>query len=392
MTWTYEQARWLVNEAGRGWLLRMADESYDPMRMLTTLRKNLTAAQASAVVEQLALRRRAQAKFAHAGEMFLTRKSCEQATDEAVAHYKSLRYSRGAPWLDLCCGIGGDCLALGGRACGVAVDNDRVAALFAQSNAQQLAAGKVQVVAGRAENFDLQRFAAWHIDPDRRAEGLRTTRVEHFSPAAAELAKLIEQNKNAAVKLAPATELPSEWPTEVEREWIGRAGECRQQMAWFGGLTTSLGQRRATMVDRQGQVLRSVAGALACELPVSEVGLYIYEPDAAVIAARLVGQLATESKLAAVSPGVAYLTGDHLCSDPAVTAFRVQEVMPLDLKRLKAYFKSRQVGRVEVKSRDNRIEANKLAQQLASKGCERATLLVYPTRAGTRAVVAERVT
>lgn len=391
MTWNIEQAQWLVGEEGRAWLARLAEAPADPVRLLTTLRKDLSADRASAVVEQLELRRRARAKFARADEMFFTQKSCEQASDEAVARYKARRFPVAAALLDLCCGIGGDSLALAERGRCAAVDNDRVVALFAQANAQLAHNGKLMVVVGDAEECDPSLYAAWHIDPDRRAEGKRTTTAALFAPDAEAVAVLLAKNGSAAIKLAPASDLPENWPLEVEREWLSRVGECRQQVAWFGELSQVNGTRRATMVSSQGEATRTIVGNEHLEIPLGALGQYIYEPDAAVLASRLTGQLAQECNLTALATGIAYLTGDQLHHDPALAAFEVQEAMPLDLKRLKAWLKSRNVGRVEVKSRDPRTEANHLARQLSSQGDERATVLVYPHQKSARAIIANRL-
>jgi hypothetical protein len=216
--------------------------------------------------------------------------------------------------------------------------------------------------------------------------------VERFSPAAEELAQLIARNENAAIKLAPASELPEAWPPNVEREWISRDGECRQQTAWFGKLMQSPGERRATLVNRQGSAARTIVGSESQDIPLGTTGRYLYEPDAAVIASRLAGQLAAECGLTALATGVAYMTCDKLLQDAALAAFEVQDVLPFDIKRLKAWLKSRGVGRVEVKSRDPRTEANQLARQLSAKGESVVTLIIAPTPEGVRAIFAQRIT
>ena len=52
-----------------------------------------------------------EAKFADAPQMFFTAVGLEQATDEWVAGYKASRFPQGLV-AELCCGIGGDLLAL----------------------------------------------------------------------------------------------------------------------------------------------------------------------------------------------------------------------------------------------------------------------------------------
>jgi hypothetical protein len=68
----------------------------------------------------------------------------------------------------------------------------------------------------------LEGADAWHIDPDRRPEGRRTTRVELHEPGPEMIDRLLERVAAGAVKLAPAAELPARWSDVAELEWISR--------------------------------------------------------------------------------------------------------------------------------------------------------------------------
>ena len=63
--------------------------------------------------------------------MFFTRLGLEQATDAWVARYKATRFPAGQLLADLCCGIGGDLMALSERGPTRGVDRDPVAAICA---------------------------------------------------------------------------------------------------------------------------------------------------------------------------------------------------------------------------------------------------------------------
>ena len=78
----------------------------------TRLRRQFSPARVHLLLEQVELRRRAAVKFERAEEMFFTRLGLEQATDLWVAAYKARRFAGRSPVADLCCGIGGDLLAL----------------------------------------------------------------------------------------------------------------------------------------------------------------------------------------------------------------------------------------------------------------------------------------
>ncbi len=85
------------------------------------------------------LRRRGTAKFSRAAEMWFDRQGLEQATSEPVARHKARRFS--GEVLDLCSGIGGDCLALAQSCTVTAVDSNPVAGLRTQWNAQVYGVG-----------------------------------------------------------------------------------------------------------------------------------------------------------------------------------------------------------------------------------------------------------
>ena len=151
-----------------------------------TARKDLNADQVHLVLEQAALRRRAGEKFTLAAQMFFTPKGLEQSTDEWVAAYKAERFasaarparsaSEGRRLADLCCGIGGDLLAIGCRGTAIGVERNPLAAMFAEANvAAWRAAGRsvnqVEMKSGDVAEIDARQFSAWHLDPDRRPAG-----------------------------------------------------------------------------------------------------------------------------------------------------------------------------------------------------------------------------
>ncbi len=288
------------------------------------------------------------------------------------------------------------CYALAQRGAALGVDRSEIAALFAAANLAALgnlaSARASGVVIGDVEHASLKRVAAWHIDPDRRPQGRRTTRVELHEPGPAVIELLRAACGAGAVKLAPAAELPQSWQQGAELEWISRGGECRQLVVWFGPLARSVGLRRATVVSRNAErgtrnaeqehpqasggrqpggdyqatvglpfesqtteqgttprqgrgagdpeagnfTVRSIVGRPALDIPAAaKLGRYLAEPDAAVLAAELGGALAAERNLAPIAPGSAYLTGDQAEPDAALAWFEVSDELPFDLKRLK---------------------------------------------------------
>jgi hypothetical protein len=144
------------------------------------------------------------------------------------------------------------------------------------------------------------------------------------------------------------------------------------------------------MLDEDGAVRRTIRGEPNAPIPpATGVGRFLFEPDSAVLAAKLTGALAAEHGLAAVTPGIAYLTGDAPLDDAALACFEVLDQLPLRIKTLKNWLRERGIGRLEIKKRGVDLDPAHLRRQLHVAGDASATLLVTPL-AGRVAVIATR--
>ena len=118
----------------------------------------------------------------------------EQATSEPVARHKAGRFA-GRSVVDLCCGIGGDAVALGSASRVVAVDVDAGMCRRVRWNAEVYGvAERVAAVQARAERFPLPREALVHIDPDRRSRTARPARgLADYVPSLGFLRALLQR-------------------------------------------------------------------------------------------------------------------------------------------------------------------------------------------------------
>ena len=338
---------WLVGREGARWLAAargMLDlEGAGVLQTTWRLRRDLQPERVRLILEQLDLRRRAAGKFPSAGRMFFTRLGLEQATDAWVAAYKAGRFRSHQPLADLCCGIGGDLTSLAKRGPVRGVERDPVMVLCAKANLAAVGAPDATIVNKDVELADLDGTSAWHIDPDRRPGGRRTTKVALAEPGPDVLALLLKRSSAAAIKLAPAADMAEPWWAEAELEWISRARQCRQLVAWIGILAEHPGTRRATMLhaaeaSEHVQVAATFVGQPHVECPVApRIGRHVFEPDAAILAAKLEGALACEQKLLALAAGVPYYTADRPAAHPALACFEVLEAMPFREKQLRRW-------------------------------------------------------
>jgi len=403
--------KWLTGDEARPLLDELAEDSAPLHTAVARLRGRFSPTRTHLLVEQVELRRRAAAKFTNACRMFFTRVGLEQATDEWVAAHKATRFAelvaaqragsvsaRSAPVLaDLCSGIGGDLMALAKISSAFGVELNPVAAHFAATNSG------ATVRTSDVAQFDFADVDAWHIDPDRRPHGERTTSLEYCEPNLATMERLLDRVPHAAVKLAPAARVPPHWADHCELEWMSRDRQCRQLVAWHGDLARSPGLSRATILSaaghsapsswpRGGLAHRTLAGTPNQMIPLTlQLDRYVFDVDPAVVAAHLTGALAAEYNLKALATGPTYLTGPSAIDDAALAAFDVQEVLPLKLSQLAAHLRERSIGQLEIKKRGIDIDPEKLRRDLKLRGNNAATLLVAHVANRPTAILAHRI-
>jgi hypothetical protein len=377
--------QWLAEQSAL--LERLAGEPFEPLKLAKMLRREHSIGRTRLVIDQLELRRRARDKFAAADSMLFTRKGYEQASDESIARYKARRFATYAATVDLCCGIGGDTLGLAANTDCAGVDFSEIALLCANFNLESYGL-KARFVVSQAEAFAITDLAAWHVDPDRRSLGRRTVQLSQMSPSESVISRWVSGNPNGAIKLAPATPL-DDWPHDCEREWIGRRGECRQQVAWHGSLTTSAGLRRATLLDDDSEVRQTLVGIPAPPRFSPQVADFVYDVDSTVLAAGLVGPLASQHGLHAWSNCEGYLTGPA-ANDAALVRFAVDEVLPLRAQAVSDWLRQRGIGQLEIKHRIPQFDIAKFRRQLRLRGDNHGVVMLASQGSRKIAVMAHR--
>lgn len=388
---------WLTSPKAAELLDDLAQDDSPLHSQLHQLRKLLSAERARLAVEQATLRKRAVDKFGrHACRMFFTELALQQATDLWTGRYKAGRFPRDEPVTDCCTGIGGDLLALAERGPASGWDRAPEMALLAEANLRGLGGSGYQVQVGDVAGVSPTADEYWHLDPDRRVDGRRSTQVRWHSPGPKVIERWLATAPQGVVKLAPATEVPESWQREAELEWVSRDGQCRQLLAWFGKLASSADKRRATALqapqDEDAQpIAYGFAGTSGLTTPLaSQVDDYIYDTDPAIRAADLTGALAEKLELSAFSSQASYLTANRHIDHPLLSSFSVVDQLPLREKPLASHLRSLGIGRLEIKKRGVECDPEQLRGRLKLRGDASATLLL--TRQGKReiAILAHR--
>ncbi|MGW0984747.1 class I SAM-dependent methyltransferase [Streptomyces sp. NPDC002486] len=349
----------------------------DPARELavaTRLRREHPAELVSAALGQARLRQRAVAKFGaeDAGRMFFTPNGVEQSTRASVAAYRARRMAESGitSVADLCCGIGGDAIALARAGIRVlAVDRDPQTAAAARANAEALGlAGLVEVREADVTEVDTAGFDAVFVDPARRGGRGRIFDPEAYSPPLSWAVSAARRAPHAALKIAPG--VPHEAvPEDAEAEWISDGGDVKEAVLWFG---TEPGAVRATLLPGP----RSLLSRGLPDPDVRPPGRYLYEPDGAVIRAHLVAEVTDQVGGGLLDATIAYVTGDTLRPTPYATAYEITDHLPFNVKRLKALLRERQVGTLTVKKRGSAVEPEELRRKVKPQGPHAATVFL----------------
>ncbi|WP_307801017.1 class I SAM-dependent methyltransferase [Microbispora triticiradicis] len=376
-----EAFRMLLAPAGRGALddaVRILADGADPVAAASALRRSHSPELTAAALTQASLRRRAEAKFgADAAVMYFTPHGLEQATRPEVAAHRAARISAagigaagvGPGVLDVCCGIGGDLLALARAGCAVdALDLDPLTVEIARANVAVLGLSSlVTVRTADAAAAGPAGYGLLFADPARRGGRGRTFDPMAYSPAWPVVLDLVARARAACLKTAPG--IPYEFiPEGAEAEWVSYRGEVKEAAIWTGMGT---GGRRATLLP--SGVTLTASGAEAETGPVSR---YLYEPDGAAVRAHLVAEVAALVSGHLVDPRIAYITGDRLVPTPWASCYEVTDVMPFSLKRLRAALRERRVGTATIKKRGSAVDVERLRKDLRLSGNESVVIVL----------------
>lgn len=379
MSLTPADIEFLQSDRARDILAAHAASDHSPantLPLLSRLRESLSPRQASAILQTLKLRAKAETKFpGQAQRMFFTDAGLQQASQPAISQYRARQLSPQSV-LDLCCGIGADTgafAAAGGQALGLDIDPVRIA--IARHNADALG------VAAQFEVADIRQsipsgYDCIFYDPGRRDEqGGRIHDVERYEPPLS-LAKAWRA-RQILVKLSPAVD-----PRQLQSyggcvEFISLAGRLTEALLW---LNQPAAPPMATQLTQDGPLhFRHEAEARA---DISPPRGWLFEPDPAIMRAGLVQQLAVALNGFLLDETIAYVTMDRPARTPWGRYWAIFDWMPFQLKRLRRYLAQRGVGKVTVKKRGFPMTPAELIAKLRLRKAEEERVLIMTRHRG----------
>lgn len=338
------------------------------------------------------LRRQAQGKFPFAGRMYFTREALEQSSSLAVSSYRAGRYRTFQRLVDLGCSIGGDTLSLAPLAPVVGIDLDPLRLALAQANLNALGlsgnAAFIQADLTSPLPITTDSSIGLFFDPARRKSGRRIFSVRKYQPPLGVVPGWLERFPALGVKVSPGVDLVELSEYDAEVEFISLEGELKEAVCWFGPLKTAA--RRATVLP--GPYTLYVQRPLlipgeshdvnqkVSSLPIRDPQAYLYEPDPSILRAGLVVVLGEQLGANQIDASIAYLTSDQLTSTPFARVWQVEDWLPFNLKRLRAYLRERQIGHVVVKKRGSPLQPEALIHDLKLKGEDERVIVLTQLR------------
>lgn len=379
MTITLETLDFLTSSAGEQLLNQLAHEDLSDahtLALLTKLRQTHTPENAGAALTMARLRQKAAAKFGiDAQKMFFTPDALEQASDPLIRQYRA-QIAAGKTVLDICCSIGSDTLAMARTSAAITgFDIDPVRIAIAQYNAAVLDVSAQFHVHDVTQGIS-QKADTIFFDPARRDEkGKRIYDVEQYQPPLS----LINQwhSDEILVKLSPGVELAQLAKYGGRVEFISVEGDLKEALLWVGN---DFSGTKATLFT--GQDILHWQRIYPAEVDIAKPRAWLIEPDAAILRAGLVQDVAAAFDGTMLDETIAYFTTDTKPESEWVRAWQILDWMPYNLKKLKAYLQQHPVGQITVKKRGSPITPEELIRQLRLKSGSESRTLVLTRYAG----------
>ncbi|RLS95540.1 MAG: hypothetical protein DWI12_04385 [Planctomycetota bacterium] len=384
------------------------------------LRKRFDAALVTAALELTAARRKARGKFTRADTLWCDVSSVEQASSERVAAWKAARIASvlgsGAAIFDVCCGLGGDAMALVDAGLTVdAIDLEPRRAWMTAKNAQCTA----RAVA--AESLDLAG-AFVHADPARRDErGGHTWNLDHHQPNRAWIEQTLRVARGGAMKFSPGVDRRALPEFALEWEWISDGASLVQAIAWQGEFALRVGETRATVIGSHATVANEIGegherttirvggnsgeNAITCHAE-SLVGIpddarshrlrigtqlrageYLSEPIAAVERAQLLTQATLCSDAREISFGLGLLASSAPLRAPWFESFEICGEAPVRADALLTALREHSLTPRSVRVRGAAADADKLTRALGCTPSGTGVVFIFRSGNSARAVI-----
>lgn len=387
-----ERYTWLLSGAGAS-LLQHIDELGDggmpDLRIAEKLRQDHPADRVALAMTQRDLRQRARVKLAHADRLFFTREGLEQATSDRIANHRACRFASTPRVVDLCCGIGGDLMALAGIDSIehiAAVDLDPVHLLLAKTNVAALSPERdLDLIQADVRDVDLTGVDGVFIDPARRSTHGRLGGITSEPPLEWATA-LVDHVPAVGIKTAPG--IPHELiPEAWELETIALGLDLKEAVLWSPPLAHGL--RSATVIDNDTVHHLTSRPGDPVSLVTPVAGEWLLDPNPAVTRAGLVEDLARETGASKIDTEIGFLVSERAVCTPFARCLRIVAALPWHEKRVRAELRALDAGPIDIRRRGLAGDVDAITKRLRGKGSRRFTVAMTRVDNSPWAIICE---
>ncbi len=394
---TIEDIKYFKTPEGEELIQKYKDLSKEELEMLAFSLVKKNTPHYPYLITLLKLRKKAEAKFSLASEMFFDSLTLEMATSEKIADHIALRYKEMKKVTDLSCGIGANAIAIAKYSKVKAVDLNELAIQMAKYNAEVYAVEKnIDFVVGNA-HFNIDKNTnAFFLDPMRSREGKTKTRsILNSEPQILEIIpKIFSITKNLCIKISPAFDYKelSLLSEEPEIEIISENNENKVALFWFGDLKKN--SKKATIFKDSKKIEffnskdKDIIDILDSPLK------YIFEPDLAIIKSHLIDEIAIKYNLSKLNKNIAFLTKNSFQEEEKrlFRIFKVIEYGEFSLKNIKKSLSRLESETISIINRGTPLNNEKIIKDLKLKEGKGLFLLITKLKnEKNHYIIAERV-
>lgn len=301
----------------------------------------------------------------------------EQSSSEFTAKYKSTLIS-GNKLIDLTGGLGIDDIFFANSFNKITYcEVNNVLSKIFKHNLEVLELKNIEVINNDSIDILLTHdnsFDWIYIDPARRDGNRRSVDLEYCAPNVYDNMELFfKKAQNVMIKVAPAfdlTEAIRRFGNLTEIHVISVDGECKEVLLLLKKEVKDIDPKIISVTlnsKNKNKFIISEQFSIKNEKAVSELKIYFYEPDCALIKSNLTPLLADNLGLSFINYNSPYLTNSQLLKDFPGRSFKIVSSINFNDKEIKKYLKQNKIFKANIARRNFRLSVDEIRNKLKLK-------------------------